>query len=1206
MNFTKIQRNFLLGVFSVLFFTTGYSQSACTLANYGASTVVPANAYPYFSPGTGITVTASAPGVPTLSNFSYTCSGVAYNCSNPAWWLNSAAQTITLTFSAPVTNFSVIVNGTNAGEEFYFNSVSPCPGTITLSAYCPSGQWVPINGGKDMLYTGAPASSSLITINNTNGATVYTLTHNGVGSGSRIALVDCIVPGPMIGGGAAPVITPAGPFCVTAPAVNLIAAPGGGNWSGTGITNTTAGTFNPATAGVGTHTITYANVGACAGSNTTNIVVNPSPTVVDPLDQTLCANTNTTAVNFSGPVAGTTYNWTNNTPSIGLAASGTGNIPAFSAINAGTTPVVATVTVTPTAGGCTGPVQTFTYTVNPIPTVVDPVDQSLCAGSTTTAVNFSGAIPGTTYNWTNNTTSIGLAASGSGNIPAFTAVNGSGAPVVATITVTPTINGCSGTPQTFTITVNPLPTFALAFTDPTICNGSDGTVTISGLVASTNYNITYTGTGIVGPAPMMSDGAGNIVITGLTAGTYSNFTVSLGVCTTVSPTSITLTNPNPPIVGAGVDQTICQGTSVTLTANNPDGAIISWDNGVTDGVAFVPAVGSITYTATADLAGCISTDQVVITVNAVPTVIDPVDQGLCVNTNTQAVNFTGAIPGTVYDWTNTAPSIGLPALGSGNIAAFSALNAGATPVVATITVTPTINGCVGTPESFTITVNPLPVYNLAFTDPTTCSGVDGTITISGLNASTNYEVTYTGVGVVGPNTLASDGAGNIVINGLAAGNYTNFIVTLTGCSATDNSVLTLVDPIPPVVNAGVDQTVCEGTATTLTASNPDGASISWSNGVVDGVAFNQPAGTINYTVTATLSGCVTTDNVNITVNALPTINAGLDQTACEGTMITLSGAGAGVGGAYAWDNAINNGTPFNQAVGTTTYTVTGTDANGCISTDLVNVTINALPVVSFNGDLLTGCAPLTVNFTNSSTPSGNNCQWTFGDGTGTTGCSGASYTYNTAGNYNVGLTVTTLEGCTSSVNYASYISVINQPVAAFTYTPNNAPITIDNTMVQFENESLFATDYTWDFGDGTGATVTSPNHFFPVIGNQMYTITLTATNSLGCSDVAEATITIEDQVLFFVPNAFTPDGNDINNIFLPVFTSGFDVYDYHFTMFDRWGEVLFESYNAASGWNGTYGSQGLVEDGVYIWQIEFGETMSDKRHTYRGHVTVLK
>src|SRR5690606_35119013 len=111
---------------------------------------------------------------------------------------------------------------------------------------------------------------------------VYTLTHNGTGSGSRIALVDCIVPGPMVGGGSPPVINPAGPFCVTAPAVNLSAAPAGGNWSGTGITNATAGTFNPATAGVGTHTITYASPGACSGSSTINVVVTATPTVTDP------------------------------------------------------------------------------------------------------------------------------------------------------------------------------------------------------------------------------------------------------------------------------------------------------------------------------------------------------------------------------------------------------------------------------------------------------------------------------------------------------------------------------------------------------------------------------------------------------------------------------------------------------------------------------------------------------------------------------------------------------------------------------------------------------------------------------------------------------------------------------------------------------------------------------------------------------------
>ena len=74
----------------------------------------------------------------------------------------------------------------------------------------------------------------------------------------------------------------------------------------------------------------------------------------------------------------------------------------------------------------------------------------------------------------------------------------------------------------------------------------------------------------------------------------------------------------------------------------------------------------------------------------------------------------------------------------------------------------------------------------------------------------------------------------------------------------------------------------------------------------------------------------------------------------------------------------------------------------------------------------------------------------------------------------------------------------------------------------------------------------------------------------------------------------------------PVFTEGFDPYDYHMTIFNRWGEILFESYNAAYGWDGTYKGLGLVDDGVYIWQIEFGETHTDKRNVSRGHVTILK
>ena len=190
------------------------------------------------------------------------------------------------------------------------------------------------------------------------------------------------------------------------------------------------------------------------------ITVNPTPSVTDPADQTICAGASTTVVTFGGSaVAGTTYSWTNNTTSIGLSASGTGNITAFTATNATSSPVTATITVTPTANGCTGTAQTFTITVKPTPSVTDPADQTICAGASTTAVTLSGsAVAGTTYSWTNSTTSIGLAASGTGNITAFTATNATSSPFTATITVTPTANGCTGTAQTFTITVNPTPT----------------------------------------------------------------------------------------------------------------------------------------------------------------------------------------------------------------------------------------------------------------------------------------------------------------------------------------------------------------------------------------------------------------------------------------------------------------------------------------------------------------------------------------------------------------------------------------------------------------------------------------------------------------------------------------------------------------------------------------------------------------------------
>jgi hypothetical protein len=212
--------------------------------------------------------------------------------------------------------------------------------------------------------------------------------------------------------------------------------------------------------------------------------VNPTATVNAIANQVLCKGSNTTAVTFAGPVAGTTYAWTNSNTAIGLAASGTGTgIASFATTNTTTAPLVATITVTPTANGCVGTPLTFTITVNPTPTVAAVTSQVLCHGSSTAAVTFVGTVTGTVFNWTNTNASIGLAASGSGNIASFVATNTGSTQQVATITVTPSFtNGgvtCLGTPTSFTITVNPLPVVSAGTVPSRICI-SDSLVALNG------------------------------------------------------------------------------------------------------------------------------------------------------------------------------------------------------------------------------------------------------------------------------------------------------------------------------------------------------------------------------------------------------------------------------------------------------------------------------------------------------------------------------------------------------------------------------------------------------------------------------------------------------------------------------------------------------------------------------------------------------
>ncbi|RYY90373.1 MAG: hypothetical protein EOO15_02805 [Chitinophagaceae bacterium] len=227
---------------------------------------------------------------------------------------------------------------------------------------------------------------------------------------------------------------------------------------GSGAGSFSTGTLTAST----TYTITSISNGSCSSASTESASVYIGTIVADPASNvSVCAGSAVASVVFSGNFpAGTQYSWTSTDGvAIGMASnSGTGtSLPGFTSINAGSDIAFTDVSVIPIINipGCKPHPMIFRITVRPLPTVNSIGNQTVCAGTMTTPVTFSGATAGTHYTWTNNNPAIGMAASGAGNLPAFTAQNNTGSATISgTFSVTPVAAGCSGTPTTFTIAVN--------------------------------------------------------------------------------------------------------------------------------------------------------------------------------------------------------------------------------------------------------------------------------------------------------------------------------------------------------------------------------------------------------------------------------------------------------------------------------------------------------------------------------------------------------------------------------------------------------------------------------------------------------------------------------------------------------------------------------------------------------------------------------
>lgn len=414
-----------------------------------------------------------------------------------------------------------------------------------------------------------------------------------------------------------------------------------------------------------------------------------------------------------------------------------------------------------------------------------------------------------------------------------------------------------------------------------------------------------------------------------------------------------------------------------------------------------------------------------------------------------------------------------------------------------------------------------------------------------------------------------------------------------------DTVTVTVNPLP-IVNAGNDIAVCNQTQVTL--SGTGAVNYVWDNGITDGVAFAPPIGINNYVVVGTdANNCENTDTVQVQVYADPVVNAGADFTVCQGTSITLNGTGANT---YIWDNGVFDGVAFNINT-TTTFTVTGSTAEGCEDTDQITVSVTPTPIVNFAPNINLGCSPFLVTFTNTNIP-GTTCAWDFGNGITSNACGPVSTVYMNEGCYTVTMVATTGNGCVGQTTINNVVCVAPDPVAAFVVNP--ATLSQINPSATMINMSSGAASYLWTFGDGGGANTFAPTHLYPTDEAGTYIITLIATSNIGCTDTAYGEIVVEPALTHYVPNSFTPGNDDgINPTFKPVLSSSFQMEGYTFSIYDRWGQLMFRTADPDLGWDGRFGPNNkLIESGIYVWKLEFMSISSKKTISEMGHVLLLR
>jgi len=778
---------------------------------------------------------------------------------------------------------------------------------------------------------------------------------------------------------------------------------------------------------------------------------------------------------------------------------------------------------------------------------------------------------------------------------------------VSLVTTSPL--GCASV-ASHAVTVFPKPDAAFQVSDTILCLGLNDTVNYS-YPSNPNhaYNWSFGGGTVVSGT---AGSSGPYVISWNTPGIKNiqlTVTDNTTGCSSVAYTKIVDVIAVPDSTFT-VPSGACEGEIIAVTFSgiqNP-GNNYTWDFGSANVISGSgPGPYQISFTASGvydiallvDLNGCASDDTNTVTVTLAPSAFTGNDTAVCSGQSVQLGQ--PASPGQNYSWT---PGINLS---DSTLADPLFLFVNNQPADDTLQLILSTNagGC-SAEDTISIIVRMNITSAFTISDDTLCGNESATVNYSGnAQASSGFNWDF--------------GAGNAVNTGVqqyqiswssAANDTVSLFVTENGCSS-DTTVMAVVAGDMPVADAGADKSFCSGETDTIGTAAVPGVTYSWfpvtglnnstqSDPAVSIVNSLTVEDTMTYVLTAVSGFCSNTDTVNVIVRPVQLADITGPVTACiNNNSLQFTNASPQVsGGVFSWDfgNAVPSSSiayipvPVSFPNTGPQWIYLNTSGNGCIpDNDSLLVTIYPVPSPGFTVAGSSGCPPLTVSFTDTTqAQGGSSFFWDFGNGD-TSSLQNPQCTFMQPGSYDVSLTVTTPDTCFSTYISIGAVQVFDLPQAQFTASP---PVTsIINPSISFINQSLNADSCYYLFGDGQSSTLCDVVHTYQDTGS--YLVYLITTSGQGCIDTAEQIVTIDALESIYVANAFTPNNDGHNDVFLP---AGTPVSMFHLEIYNRWGQLIFISNMQGIGWDGSDVRSGVeAPGGLYVYNLSFVNLSGEKK-----------